>query len=68
MNKEIKEYFKTRKADWNDRCGHPMYNNSMLKKVGNKYLYFWYKQSNGNIKTIKVDMEIYYFAYCRTSI
>lgn len=61
---EIREYFEARKADINDRCGHPMYNNSMLIKVGNKYLYFLYKASDGSIKTIKKNMEQYYADYC----
>lgn len=66
MKNEIKEYFKARKADVNDRCGHPYYNDSMLKKVGNKYLYFLYKNESGKFVIIKKDMNAFFAAFCKS--
>lgn len=65
MKNEIKEYFKARKADINDRCGHPYYNNSLLKKVGNKYLHFMYKKESGEFIMIKMDMNLFFSNFCR---
>lgn len=65
MKNEIKEYFKARKSDINDRCGHPYYNNSLLRKVGNKYLHFMYKKENGEFVMIKMDMNLFYSNFCR---
>lgn len=60
MKNEIREYFKTKKANF-ERVGHPLYNQSVLVKIGYKHLYFLTKTG-----TKKVDMELFYNAYCRT--
>jgi len=68
MKNEIKEYFKKQLKDINTRCGHPYYNNSMLRKVGNKYLYFMYKKQNGSFMTVKMDMNLFYSNFCRWKV
>ena len=42
------------------KLSHPFYNNSVLVKVGRKYLYF--KTENNNI--IKIDMNKYFAQFC----
>ena len=59
MKNEIKKYFQDKKANF-ERCGHPYYNDSVLTKIGNKYLYFL---TRSGVK--KVEMESFFNAHCR---
>jgi len=59
MKNEIKEYFKEKRANF-ETVRHPFINNSVLVKVGNKFLYF---QTNNGIK--KVNMNTFFAQFCR---
>ena len=60
MKNEIRKHLISMKEEG---IGHPIINNSRIKKVGNKYIYFEYSD-NGIIKESKNDLEKFYFAYC----
>jgi len=40
MKTKIRQYFIEKAKDLTSRNGHPYYNDSVLTKVGKKYLYF----------------------------
>jgi hypothetical protein len=55
----IREYFLSKRANF-ETVRHPFINDSVLVKVGHKYLYFLTRQG-----TKKVDMYKFFAAYCQ---
>lgn len=64
MKDPIREYFKSKRANF-EPVRHPYYNNSLLTKIGHKYLYFAIKSDSGKFFVKKIDMNSFFNSFCR---